>query len=39
MSSPHTGGELAGAIYFTTVLSLPYVLDELVPQLAEALPV
>ena len=36
--SLYTGGELAGAIYFSTVLSLPYVLDRLVPQLAEALP-
>ena len=29
-------GTLAGAIYFTSPLSLPYVLDELVPLLAEA---
>ncbi len=36
--SLYTGGELAGAIYFSTVLSLPYVLDQLVPQLAEAVP-
>jgi iron complex transport system substrate-binding protein len=36
--SIYTGGELAGAIYFATVLSLPYVLDRLVPQLAKALP-
>jgi iron complex transport system substrate-binding protein len=36
--SLYTGGELAGAIYFATVLSLPYVLDRLVPQLAKALP-
>ncbi|MET1004780.1 MAG: ABC transporter substrate-binding protein, partial [Propionibacteriaceae bacterium] len=35
--STYTGGELAGAIYFSTVLSLPYVVDQLVPQLAEAL--
>ncbi|MET0694823.1 MAG: ABC transporter substrate-binding protein [Propionibacteriaceae bacterium] len=35
--SLYTGGELAGAIYFSTVLSLPYVVDQLVPQLAEAL--
>ena len=31
-----TGGELAGAIYFTSPLSLPYVLDTLVPQLETA---
>ncbi|SCX58240.1 iron complex transport system substrate-binding protein [Klenkia marina] len=31
-----TDGTLAGAIYFTSPLSLPYVLDELVPMLAEA---
>ena len=36
--SIYTGGELAGAIYFATVLSLPYVLDTLVPQLEKALP-
>jgi iron complex transport system substrate-binding protein len=36
--SLYTGGELAGAIYFSTVLSLPYVLDQLVPQLEKALP-
>lgn len=36
--SLYTGGELAGAIYFATVLSLPYVLDTLVPQLEKALP-
>lgn len=36
--SVYTGGELAGAIYFSTVLSLPYVLDTLVPQLEKALP-
>ena len=35
--SLYTGGELAGAIYFSTVLSLPYVLDTLVPQLDEVL--
>lgn len=29
-----TDGLTAGAIYFTTVLSLPYVLDKLVPALA-----
>ncbi len=32
-----TGGELSGAIYFTSPLSLPYVLDNLVPMLAGAL--
>ena len=32
-----TGGLLSGAIYFTSVLSLPYVLDTLVPALAAAL--
>ena len=32
-----TGGLLSGAIYFTSVLSLPYVLDTLVPALAGAL--
>lgn len=31
-----TGGVLAGALYFSTPLSLPYVLDELVPQLEQA---
>ena len=31
--SIYTGGELAAAIYFTTPLSLPYVLDTLVPKL------
>ena len=36
--SIYTGGELAGAIYFATLLSLPYVLDTLVPQLEQALP-
>ena len=36
--SIYTGAELAGAIYFATVLSLPYVLDTLVPQLEKALP-
>ena len=35
--SIYTGGELAAAIYFTTPLSLPYVLDSLVPQLAAVL--
>ena len=32
--SIYTGGELAAAIYFTSPLSLPYVLENLVPQLA-----
>ena len=32
-----TGGELSGAIYFTSPLSLPYVLDNLVPMLAGTL--
>ena len=32
-----TGAELAGAIYFTSVLSLPHVVDTLVPLLAKAL--
>ncbi|QXC63328.1 ABC transporter substrate-binding protein [Aquihabitans sp. G128] len=32
-----TDGETAGAIYFTSVLSLPYVLDQLVPALEQAL--
>ncbi|SDP22172.1 iron complex transport system substrate-binding protein [Klenkia soli] len=31
-----TDGTLAGAIYFTSPLSLPYVLDQLVPALATA---
>ena len=35
--SAYTGGELAAAIYFTTPLSLPCVLDNLVPKLAEVL--
>ncbi|CAN5723134.1 ABC transporter substrate-binding protein [soil metagenome] len=32
-----TDGTTAGAIYFTSLLSLPYVLDRLVPALADAL--
>jgi iron complex transport system substrate-binding protein len=36
--SIYTGSVLAGAIYFATPLSLPYVLDELVPQLERVLP-
>lgn len=35
--SLYTGGELAGAIYFASPLSLPYVVDRLVPMLAGAL--
>ncbi|MFT4215644.1 MAG: ABC transporter substrate-binding protein [Micropruina sp.] len=35
--SVYTGGELAGAIYFSSPLSLPYVVDTLVPMLADAL--
>ena len=31
-----TDGTLAGAIYFASLLSLPYVLDELVPKLETA---
>lgn len=34
--SIYTGGVLAGAIYFSSPLSLPYIVDELVPQLASA---
>jgi len=34
--SIYTGGELAGAIYFASPLSLPYVVDRLVPMLAKA---
>jgi len=36
--SLYTGPVLAGAIYFATVLSLPYVLDTLVPELEKVLP-
>jgi iron complex transport system substrate-binding protein len=32
-----TGGLLAGAIYFSSPLSLPYVLETLVPALADTL--
>ncbi|MDZ7932280.1 MAG: hypothetical protein U5N21_20400 [Rhodococcus sp. (in: high G+C Gram-positive bacteria)] len=32
-----TDGVTAGAIYFTSVLSLPYVIDKLAPALDEAL--
>lgn len=35
--SVYTGGELAGAIYFASPLSLPFVVDQLVPMLAGAL--
>jgi len=35
--SLYTGGVLSGAIYFTSPLSLPHVLDNLVPELATAL--
>ncbi|MGC4112270.1 MAG: ABC transporter substrate-binding protein [Nocardioides sp.] len=35
--SIYTGGTLSGAIYFDSPLSLPYVLDHLVPELAEVL--
>lgn len=35
--SVYTGGELAGAIYFTSPLSLPYVVDKLTPMLADVL--
>ncbi|HEY5979306.1 MAG TPA: ABC transporter substrate-binding protein [Microlunatus sp.] len=36
--SVYTGDELASAIYFSTILSLPYVLDRLVPELEKVLP-
>ncbi|HEY5821489.1 MAG TPA: ABC transporter substrate-binding protein [Propionibacteriaceae bacterium] len=36
--SLYTGAELSGAIYFSTVLSLPYILDTLLPQLERVLP-
>jgi iron complex transport system substrate-binding protein len=32
--SVYTGWELSGAIYFSTPLSLPYVVDRLTPMLA-----
>lgn len=35
--SLYTGGELAGAIYFASPLSLPHVVDTLVPMLSGAL--
>lgn len=36
--SVYTGDVLAGAIYFSTILSLPYVLDNLLPELEKAFP-
>lgn len=36
--SIYTGDELASAIYFSTILSLPYVLDTMLPQLEQILP-
>lgn len=36
--SLYTGNILAGALYFSTVLSLPYVLAELLPPLRESFP-
>lgn len=36
--SIYTGEVLAGALYFSTVLSLPYVLDQLLPELEKAFP-
>lgn len=36
--SIYTGEQLTSAIYFASILSLPYVLDELVPQLERVLP-
>ncbi|MDA0159553.1 hypothetical protein OM076_04695 [Solirubrobacter ginsenosidimutans] len=35
--SVYTAARSAGAIYFTSPLSLPYVLEHLTPQLAKAL--
>jgi iron complex transport system substrate-binding protein len=35
--SLYTGWELSGAIYFTSPLSLPYVVDRLTPMLAQVL--
>lgn len=37
-ASLYTGGVLAGAIYFASPLSLPYVVDKLVPMLTKAVP-
>ncbi|HEU5486919.1 MAG TPA: ABC transporter substrate-binding protein [Microlunatus sp.] len=36
--SIYTGEPLTSAIYFSSILSLPYVLDELVPRLEKILP-
>ena len=36
--SVYTGDLLASAIYFSTILSLPYVIDQLVPELEKVLP-
>jgi iron complex transport system substrate-binding protein len=36
--SIYTGEPLTSAIYFSSILSLPYVLDELVPRLEKVLP-
>ena len=36
--SIYTGEMLTSAIYFSTILSLPYVLDRLVPELEKVLP-
>ncbi|HEY5821010.1 MAG TPA: ABC transporter substrate-binding protein [Propionibacteriaceae bacterium] len=36
--SVYTGEMLTSAIYFSTVLSLPYVIDRLVPELEKVLP-
>ena len=36
--SLYVGEPLTSAIYFNSILSLPYVLDELVPQLEQVLP-
>ncbi len=36
--SLYVGEPLTSAIYFSSILSLPYVLDELVPQLEQVLP-
>ena len=36
--SVYTGELLTSAIYFSTILSLPYVLDRLVPELEKVYP-
>ena len=36
--SVYTGETLTSAIYFSTILSLPYVIDRLVPELEKVLP-